>query len=135
MLDGKSSTASGQRGRPLAKAPERGGNVYLKDLDNDSYLDVVLADVDTDFQFCDGIQPVALQNQGDTPDVTILDPLNGVQPLWMPTGTFDFAVFDFDGNGWLDLWAGTCTGNRLYLNSHIFADGFESGDLSAWSLP
>ncbi len=112
------------------------GNVKLEDLDGDGYRDVVLADVDTDFELCDR-QPVALQNQGDPPNVTLSDPLNGVQPSWMPTGTFDFEVFDANGDGWLDLWAGTCTGNRLYFGvaPSLFEDGFESGDTSAWSSP
>ncbi len=117
-----------------AIADSFGGNVKLEDLDADGYRDVVLADVDTDFQFCDR-QPVAIRNQGDTPEVTLTDPLAGVQPDWMPTGTFDFEVFDANGDGVLDLWAGTCTGNRLYfgIGPLLFADGFESGDTSGWS--
>ncbi len=114
-----------------------GGNVKLEDLDGDGYRDVVLADVDTDFQFCDR-QPFALQNQGNVPDVTLLDPLGGTRPIWMPIGTFDFEVFDANGDGSLDLWAGTCTGNRLYFAEPpapptIFIDGFESGNTNAWT--
>ncbi len=110
------------------------GNVKLEDIDGNGYRDVVLADVDTDFQFCDR-QPVALRNLGNTPNVTLTDPLGGAQPEWMPTGTFDFEVFDANGDGWLDLWAGTCNGNRLYLGIFpgFFRDGFESGDISVWS--
>lgn len=110
-----------------------GGNVKLVDIDRDGYRDVVLADVDTDFQICDR-QPVALQNLGDVPNVTLTDPLGGLQPDWMPEGTFDFEVADFNGDGWPDLWAGTCNGNRLYLSpGGIFADGFESGDTDSWT--
>ena len=110
-----------------------GGNVKLEDLDGDGYRDVILADVDTDFQFCDR-QPAGLQNLGDTPNVTLLDPLDGTPPIWMPIGTFDFEVFDANGDGALDLWAGTCTGNRLYFNrGPIFNDSFESGDTTSWS--
>lgn len=110
-----------------------GGNVKLEDLDKNGFRDVVLADVDTDFQFCDR-QPVALRNLGDSPDVTLTDPLGGLQPSWMPEGTFDFEVADFNGDGWLDLWAGTCNGNRLFFApAPIFSDGFESGDTASWS--
>ncbi len=110
-----------------------GGNVKLEDIDRDGYRDVVLADVDTDFQICDR-QPVALRNLGDVPNVTLTDPLGGLQPDWMPEGTFDFEVADFNGDGWLDLWAGTCNGNRLYMSpGGIFADGFESGDTTSWT--
>ena len=52
----------------------------------------------------------------------------------MPDGTFDFEVADFNGDGQLDLWAGTCNGNRLYFAPNpLFADNFESGTTDAWS--
>lgn len=110
-----------------------GGNVKLVDLDNNGFRDVLLADVDTDFQICDR-QPVALRNDGTTPTPDIYDPLNGVQPSWMPEGVFDMVGADFNGDGRLDIWAGTCNGNRLYFAHHpFFDDSFESADTSAWS--
>ncbi len=110
-----------------------GGNVKLVDLDNNGFLDVLLSDVDTDFQFCDR-QPVAMRNDGSTPTPDIYDPLNGVQPPWMPEGAFDMVGADFNGDGRLDIWAGTCNGNRLYFaESPMFNDNFESADTSAWS--
>lgn len=110
-----------------------GGNVKLADLDGNGYRDAVVADVDTDFEFCDR-QPAALRNGGEEPVPILTDPLGGAQPSWMPTGTFDFEVADFNGDGKLDLWAGTCTGNRLFFApSPVFADGFEAGDTGGWS--
>ncbi len=111
-----------------------GGNTATGDLDRDGYLDVYVADVDTDIAGCDR-QAAALQNQGDTPDVTILDPLNGASRPWMPTGTFDVLLLDVDGDDTLDIFAGTCTGNSIFIAPTLpfFADGFESGDTSAWA--
>ena len=110
-----------------------GGNIKLADLDGNGYNDAVVADVDTDFQFCDR-QPVILRNDGSTPTPNLTDPLGGAQPFWMPDGTFDFEVADFNGDGQLDLWAGTCNGNRLYFAPNpLFADNFESGTTDAWS--
>ncbi|MEM7050622.1 MAG: VCBS repeat-containing protein [Acidobacteriota bacterium] len=112
-----------------------GGNTYLVDFDRDNYLDVLVADVDTDFQICDGIRPAILRNRGNTPNVALDDPFNQIQPPWLPGGVFDFAVIDLNGDEWPDLVAGTCTGNRVLMNPgpRIFEDGFESGDLNAWS--
>ncbi|MEM7480938.1 MAG: VCBS repeat-containing protein [Acidobacteriota bacterium] len=112
-----------------------GGNTYIVDLDRDGWRDVLIADVDTDFQICTDIQPAVLQNMGNAPNVGLSDPFDAVQPPWLPTGTFDFAVFDIDGDEWLDIVAGTCTGNQVFMNpgGRIFEDGFESGDIDVWS--
>ncbi len=115
-----------------------GGNVVLADLDLDGYRDAAVADVDTDIATCGGT-PVLLQNQADVPTISLIDPLTGTPPPFMPNGAFDLAVADFSGDGAPDLWLGTCTGNRLYLSNYeavegaIFSDGFESGNTSAWS--
>lgn len=110
-----------------------GGNVKLVDMDGNGYRDVLLSDVDTDFQFCDR-QPVTLRNNGALPTPDISDPLNGARPDWMPLGTFDMVGADFDGDGQRDIWAGTCNGNRLYFAVlPLFSDGFESADTTAWS--
>jgi hypothetical protein len=46
------------------------------------------------------------------------------------------AVADLDDDGDLDLLLGDSTGQMLFWRSlaNVFADGFESGDTSAWSL-
>ncbi len=109
-----------------------GGNVAVGYLDDDEFLDVYVADVDTDIPGCDR-QPVALRNMGDVPDITILDPLNGASREWMPAGTFDVLLVDIDGNGILDIWTANCVGHHIFMAEAVFADGFESGDTSVWS--
>ena len=112
-----------------------GGNVQFADLDNDGILDVLVSDVDTDISGCDR-QLVLLQGQGQPPAVTYADPLGGASRPWTPQGTFDVEAMHIDDDGVLDLWIGTCNGNLVFMGvdpSFIFADGFESGDSSAWS--
>ncbi len=109
-----------------------GGNTATADFDDNGYPDLLVADVDTDIPGCDR-HMAALRNLGDAPLVTVDDPLAGAGRPWLPNGTFDIAVADFDGDGALDFWAGTCAGNRLFLGTLLFRDGFESGDTSAWS--
>ncbi len=67
---------------------------------------------------------------------TLSCPLNGgASRPWMPFGTFDVLLLDVDVDGALDIFAGTCTGNSIFMSPGIaiFADGFESGDTSRWS--
>ncbi len=109
-----------------------GGNTAAGDLDQDGFVDIYVADVDTDIEGCDR-EAVALRNLGNVPNVTLTDPLGGASRDWMPTGVYDIAIFDIDGNGLDDIWAATCTGNQVFMATAVFADGFESGDTSAWS--
>jgi hypothetical protein len=112
-----------------------GGNVKFADLDDDGVLDVLVADVDTDIPGCDR-QLVLLQGQGQPPAVAYSDPLAGATRPWTPAGTFDVEALDINGDGRLDLWAGTCSGTKVFMGvdpDFIFADGFETGDTSRWS--
>ncbi len=111
-----------------------GGNVKFADLDRDSILDVLVSDVDTDIPGCDRRLAI-LQGQGVPPNVGYSDPLGGSSRDWLPQGTFDVETLHINDDGALDLWIGTCTGNRIFMgvSNEIFADGFESGDTSAWS--
>ncbi len=123
--------------QPVIDSPETagfGGNTFSADLDQDGHRDMLVTDVDTDIPGCNR-QTAMLRSDGNLPDVTLYDPLSGAQRPWLPNGTFDAAVFDADGDSWPDVWLGTCDGNRLFLgnNPTIFADGFESGDTTAWS--
>ena len=111
-----------------------GGNVHFADLDNDRILDVLVADVDTDIGGCDR-RLTLLRGLGTPPNITYGDPLAGADRPWLQYGTFDVAAFHIDDDGVLDLWIGTCEGNRVFMgrSANIFRDGFESGDTSAWA--
>ena len=111
-----------------------GGNVKFADLDRDSILDVLVSDVDTASPGATGGWRI-LQGQGVPPNVGYADPLGGSSRDWLPQGTFDVETLHINDDGALDLWIGTCTGNRIFMgvSNEIFADGFESGDASAWS--
>lgn len=111
-----------------------GGNTKVHDLDNDGILDVLIADVDTDIPGCNR-ETVILRGQGTLPNVTYSDPFNGASRPWLPSGTFDLEALDIDGDGVLDLILGTCDGLEIHMGMipPIFADGFESGNLTAWS--
>ena len=111
-----------------------GGNVKFADLDGDTILDVLVADVDTDIPGCSR-QLTLLRGVGTPPAITYSDPLGGASRPWTLQGTFDVEALHINNDGALDLWIGTCTGTRVFMGytPEIFADGFESGDTSAWS--
>jgi hypothetical protein len=115
-----------------------GGNVKFADLDGDTILDVLVADVDTDIG---GPVPVGcsrelalLRGQGQLPNITYADPIVGGSRPWLMNGVYDVEPMHIDDDGVLDLWIGSCSGNRVFMGSTqvIFFDGFESGDTSAW---
>lgn len=121
---------------PVTQSPKTedfGGNTVVADFDLDGFLDVYVTDVDTDAPGCDRTS-VALQNQGNTPNISLIDPLNGGSRSWMPSGTYDVAILDIDGNGNLDIWAGTCDGHSIFMSPTllIFEDNFEGGTTAGW---
>lgn len=105
-----------------------GGNLGVGDIDNDGFDDIYVTDVDTDSPGCDRF-PVALQHNGSEQSPELADPLNGNGRNWLPAGTFDAVIADFNMDGFNDLWLGTCDGNRLFFNDageDILSDGFEA---------
>ncbi len=104
-----------------------GGNIAVGDLDRDGFDDIYVTDVDTDIPGCDRF-PAALRHNADSLNPGLSDPFNGAARDWLPAGTFDAVIADFNGDGFNDLWLGTCTGNRLFFNAvdeDFMVDGFE----------
>lgn len=102
-----------------------GGNTFAIDLNRDGFQDMLVADVDTDIAGCNRNLVALKNNEG----LSLTDPFNGALKPWLTKGTFDIAVADFNGDGFNDIWSGTCTGNRLFFQvpvDLIYKHGFES---------
>ena len=97
-----------------------GGNSFIADLNNDGLNDVIITDVDVDIPGCVRSTHI-LQNMGGTP--TFSEDF-GI-PGNMRTGWHDVAVFDINGDGWLDLVAGRCTSTQVWMNDPPFNIGFD----------
>ena len=91
-----------------------GGNIVIDDLNKDGFNDVIIADVDVDCCGCPRNMHV-WRNRGDAPNVTFVEDTGNI-PVSDRTGTHDVAVFDINGDTWLDLVIGTCSGTRVYIN-------------------
>jgi hypothetical protein len=101
-----------------------GGNTFAIDLNRDGFQDMLVADVDTDIAGCNRNLVALRNNEG----ASLTDPFNGAPKAWLTRGTFDIAVADFNGDGFNDIWSGTCTGNKLFFQipiDLIYMHGFE----------
>ncbi len=92
-----------------------GGNAWIADLNNDGWQDAIITDVDVDIPGCGRTMKI-LRNLGDAPSVTLsyqgtIGPGSGD-----PTGVHDVAVFDMNGDGWLDMIVGRCNGTEIWIN-------------------
>lgn len=101
-----------------SSATEFGGNNFIADLNKDGFNDVLVANVDVDLPSCDEPSKI-FRNLGVQPDnfsITLQQDGNlGIAQSHLD-GVHDFAVFDLDGDTWLDLVIGTCNGSFVYLN-------------------
>jgi hypothetical protein len=97
-----------------------GGNNLVADLDNDGWLDAIIADVDVDIGGCNRRCHI-FRNLGNAPNVTLQEQtiagqiVGGITPAAVQ-GTYDVAVFDINGDGWKDMVVGRCSGTEIYIN-------------------
>ena len=92
-----------------------GGNVKAADLDRDGFLEVGVADVDVDIPGCIRRFAVLRNTMGDTGSIGLLDPNNPTNMSWNTQGVHDFAWIDIDGDQFMDLFQGTCTGYKVFM--------------------
>ncbi|NOT02300.1 MAG: hypothetical protein HOP29_16965 [Phycisphaerales bacterium] len=93
-----------------------GGDSVIADLNKDGFKDVLITDVDIDISGCDRRLHI-YRNLGNLPTVTLQEQLSGGTPEpWMPNGAHDVAVFDLNGDNWLDMVIGTCNGTEVWIN-------------------
>ena len=105
--------------------PEFGNTTQCGDLDNDGRVDVIICDVDAD------LGPFCPQTSGGSHarrthiyrNVFTGSPagiLDEATPSVIPAAELDWwtdvAVLDINGDGWLDLVAGSCSGTVVYMN-------------------
>ncbi len=91
-----------------------GSNMVIADLNNDTFYDVLIADVDVDIEGCVRVTDI-LRNNGDPPDVTFTPDAGGI-PDGMLVGVHDLGVFDIDGDCRLDLVIGRCSGTEVWMS-------------------
>lgn len=90
-----------------------GGNSVIADFNNDGLNDVLIGDVDVDAPGCTRVAHM-YRNLGNLPNVTLQE--QGTPVPWVPLGIHDIAVFDMNGDGWVDLFYGLCTGTQIWIN-------------------
>jgi len=97
---------------------EFGNSIQFGDLDNDGWLDVLIADVDADLgPFCpsSGRRMHIYHNSGVTNALLQEDEL--ILPEWALQSTYDSAPIDLNNDGWLDLVIGACYGISVWMNN------------------
>lgn len=104
-------------------------NVVLADLNNNTWLDILIADVDVDLGSCSEQDFADIyRHNGNAASVNFIHDRGNI-PNNLLRRTFDFAVFDLTGNGWNDIIAGRCAGTVVLINQPTFGlnIGFPSG--------
>ena len=95
-------------------------NTVIIDLDNDGFNDIIVADVGVDSAHCLRRMDIH-HNLGNPPFVTFEEDVGNLPteeegPL---RGTHDVAVLDLDGDCWLDLVIGSCSGTTIWINQGL----------------
>jgi CxxC motif-containing protein (DUF1111 family) len=109
-----------------------GGNSVIADLNKDDFNDVLITDIDVDIPGCDRRMHI-YRNLGGAPgsNVTLREQTSGTGcatsdgnpsscivasiPADQLEGVHDVAVFDINGDTWLDMVVGRCSGTEVYL--------------------
>jgi hypothetical protein len=99
-------------------------NIVLADLNNNSWLDILIADVDVDLGSCGSGGVADIYRHNGNPNNVNFTHDRGNIPNSQLQRTFDFAVFDLNGNGWLDVIAGRCAGTDVFINQPTFGIDF-----------
>ncbi len=90
-----------------------GGNQRTADFNNDGLNDVIICDVDVDAPSCTRVAHM-YRNLGNLPNVTMQEQGNPVP--WVPLGIHDVEILDLNGDGWVDMFQGLCSGYRVWIN-------------------
>jgi len=90
-----------------------GGNAIIRDLNNDGHQDVIITDVDVDISGCSRTTHI-YRNLGNTPNVTMSEQSVGISNSQLQ-GVHDVAVFDLNGDGWLDIILGRCDSTEIWI--------------------
>ncbi|MCZ6655413.1 MAG: FG-GAP-like repeat-containing protein, partial [Planctomycetota bacterium] len=90
-----------------------GGNSLIADLNNDDLNDVIITDVDVDVPGCNGSTHIYQNQGGDMP--SFVEETSAI-PESMRIGWHDVAVLDINGDGWLDVVAGRCSGTQVWIS-------------------
>jgi len=90
-----------------------GGNAIIRDLNNDGHQDVIITDVDVDISGCSRTTLI-YRNLGDTPNITFDEQFVGISDNQLQ-GVHDVAVFDINGDGWLDMVMGRCDSTEIWI--------------------
>jgi hypothetical protein len=89
-----------------------GSELLVADLDDDGWNDVVISDVDVDIAGCSRVSDL-LRNNGNA---TFTSNQSNI-PTALLTGVHDFAIFDINGDSFLDIVIGRCNGTSVMINS------------------
>ncbi len=92
-----------------------GSDSYTVDLDNNGDNDVIICDVDVDAPGCSRVTDI-LRNNGNSPNVTFTADTANI-PDSQLTGVHDIAVLDLNGDNFLDLVIGRCSGTTVWMNA------------------
>jgi hypothetical protein len=90
-----------------------GGNAIIRDLNNDGHQDVIVTDVDVDISGCSRTTHI-YRNLGDVPNITLSEQSVGISNAELQ-GVHDVAVFDINGDGWLDMVMGRCDSTEIWI--------------------